>query len=228
MKTIWGKPLSAHKVIFVTFLLPCLIGAILTSSVQFIIAALIIGISTAVSLKKDKEAPPKKKDIILRVISVLIILTVIFSMPPLGLSSRFLWQYPFQKGFVGMYRNIKEPEWFPDFRDDVIGDYRFDYLPSILQGTGHFSVSFRTSPERAAEYAEKYSQQAKWTMTSSDAAYSDMQDEYPDIYADRDFWEGDTGAAVYILDGIADWNHPHSSAVIIDVHTGKIQLSRLG
>lgn len=222
------KAVRAFGIILIIPAALCLIGFILTASVRFIAAALIIGISYITWLKKDKHTSPKKKDIALRVISAAIVLILIFSVPPLGLSSRMLWQYPFQKGFVGMYRNIKEPDWFPDFRDDVLADYRFDYLPSILQGTGHFSVRFTTTPERAAEYAEIFSQQAKWKLSYEDISFTAPQDEYPDIYIDRDFLENETGAEVYILDGVVDWNHPHSSAVIIDVQTGKIQLSQLG
>ncbi|MGN0692852.1 MAG: hypothetical protein ACI4K7_10930 [Oscillospiraceae bacterium] len=222
------KAPRALGIILIILTALCLIGFILTASAQFIIAALIIGISSAVSFKSGKKAPPKKKDIVLKVISALIVLTIIFSMPPLGLSSRMLWQYPFQKSFVGMYRNMKEPRWFPDFRNDVIADYRFDYLPSIMQGTGHFSVRFVTSPECAAEYVEKFSSQAKWTLSYENVSFAAPQDEYPDIFADRDFWESSPNAAVYILDGVVDWNHPHSSAVIIDVQTGRIQLSQLG
>ncbi|MGN0696786.1 MAG: hypothetical protein ACI4J5_08500 [Oscillospiraceae bacterium] len=219
---------KAFSTIIIILTALCLLGFILTASAQFLPAALIIGISSAVSLKRYKKATPKKKDIVLRIISVLIVLMFIFSMPPLGLSSSMLWQYPFQKSFVGMYKNIKEPDWFPDFRDDVISDHRFDYLPGIMQGTGHFSVRFVTSPEHAAEYAEKYSRQAKWTIAYKDISFTDMQDDHPDIFADREFWESSPDAAVYILDGVADRNHPHSSAVIIDVQTGKIQLSQLG
>ncbi|MGN1416003.1 MAG: hypothetical protein ACI4XF_04125 [Oscillospiraceae bacterium] len=215
-------------IILIIFTALCLIGSILTASVQFIITALIIGISSAVSLKKAKMAPPKRKDIVLQVISALIVLMFIFSMPPLGLSSRMMWQYPFQKGFVGMYQNVKEPDWFPDFRDDVLADYRFDYLPGFMQGTGHFSVRFVTSPERAAEYSQNYSQQAKWTLSYKNAAFSAPQDLFPDFFADRDFWENAPNAEVYILDGVVNWNHPHSSAVIIDTGTGRIQLSQLG
>lgn len=222
------KSSRTFGIILIVFTALCLIGFILTTSIQFIIAALIIGISSAGCLKSGKKAPPKKKDIVLQVISALIVLMLIFSMPPMGLSSRMLWQYPFQRGFVGMYSNIKEPMWFPDFRDDVIGDYRFDYLPSFMQGTGHFSVRFVTSPERAAEYSQNYSQQAKWTLSYENVSFTATQDQYPDIFADRDFWENAPGAAVYILDGVVDWNHPHSSAVIIDVQTGRVQLSQLG
>ena len=222
------KAVRAFRTILIIPAALCLIGFILTASAQFLLAAIIIGISIAVRLNKDKKAPPKKKDIALRVISAAIVLMLIFSVPPLGLSSRMLWQYPFQKGFVGMYQNIREPEWFPDFRDDVLADHRFDYLPSILQGTGHFSVRFVTSPERAAEYAQEFSQQAMWTISYEDISFTAPQDEYPDIFADRDFWENAPDAEVYILDGAVDWDHPHSSAVIIDVQTGKIQLSQLG
>lgn len=221
------KAIGVHRIILIIFTALCLFGSILTMSVKFIFAAIIIGIISVTGLQKDKKAPSEKKDIILRVISVWIVLMFIFSTPPLGLSSRFLWQYPFQKSLVGMYSNVKEPEWFPDFREDVLGEYRFDYLPSIMQGTGHFSVRFRTSPRRAAEYAEIYSRQAKWTIAFDNAIYSEPRDECPDFFSDRDFW-GDSSAKVYILDGVADWNHPHSSAVIIDTNTGKIQLSQLG
>ena len=37
-----------------------------------------------------------------------------------------------------------------------------------MQGTGHYSVTYRTSPERAAAYAEEYATKAKYTVPLSE------------------------------------------------------------
>ena len=173
----------------------------------------------------------------------------LFLPAPVMMETSAMWRYPFQKVYLDFYQNIGVPNWFPDFRDDVRSNYRMNYLASILQGTGHFSVRFMTTPERAAELAEQYAAQAKYTAampeTTDTAPIGDLTvpeneripfalsewDGTADYYCDRDFWYPDgqclPEAKIYILDARGNRNHPASSAVIIS-SSGAVQLSQYG
>ena len=171
---------------------------------------------------------------------------LVFTTIPSGISSGSLWRYPFQRWYIGMFRNIREPEGFPDFTADVQGGYRFEYLPTIMQGTGHYSVTFRTTPERAAEYAAMYAPQAVYTLNLSENEepvsdgyfrWTDKefkpanagQDGSLDVYLSSAVKNADPETtAVYVLETNHNRNHPHSLAVITDTGTGLIQLSKLG
>ncbi|MCR4645831.1 MAG: DUF2157 domain-containing protein [Oscillospiraceae bacterium] len=162
---------------------------------------------------------------------------ILFAFPPLFIQSKFLWQYPFQKAYVALYHNTREPEWFPDFRDDVVSDYDFSYNPSIMQGSGHFSVEFVTTPERAAEYADEYAEQAVYIVPLREYSrygyypLDETKHKVLDIYL-GDIWAKETteeqDATIYVIETNLDWNHPHTSVAVVDPVTGRVQLSKLG
>ena len=178
------------------------------------------------------------------IIVILFAISVHFSMPPLMMSSSMIWQYPFQKAFVGIYQNIEEPEWFPDFAEVVEEEYYFDYLPSIMQGTGHCSVRFITDTECAKKYASQYEEQAVykiplreysdgyWMLSSESTTEEVYDDNRLTFYLDEEFWAGcwndESTATIYVLETNLDWNHPHSSVVIIDTVKGKVQFVQEG
>lgn len=205
-------------------------GMILISAVKFWIATLVCGMFGFIGNAADKRRPKSKG--IERIILMLLFLLIDFSMPPLSMQSSAKWQYPFQRLYAGCYQNSKEPEWFPDFLDDIEGDYHFSYSPSVMQGTGWFTVRFQTSPERAVAYAAEFADGARYTIPVSE--YGDRytinaeKDEVLSVQQDSDFWSGNSDAQIYVLDAVLNWNHPHSSAVIVDTKSGKIELSQYG
>lgn len=236
------KKISLEVVVF--FLFPALLeitAFILTSDVRFLIAAIICFLVGIIRNTGEMSARRIASDILGRSMALMIILFIMFCTPTLTIHSRLTWQYPFQKFYTGLYQNVREPEWFPDFRDDVRSDYSFDYMPSIMQGTGHYSVCFVTSPEIAAEYENKFASQARYIIPLDDFtarsgwytigdAKDDSGNNVLDIYWNMDFWESgeEPTAQIYVLDAVLNFNHPHSSAVIVDRESGRIQLSRLG
>ena len=205
-------------------------GMILISAVKFWIATLVCGLFGFIGNATDKRRP--KSQGIQRIILMLLFLLIDFSMPPLSMQSSAKWQYPFQRLYAGCYQNSKEPEWFPDFMQDIESDYHFSYSPSVMQGTGWFTVRFQTSPARAAEYEAEFADGARYTIPVGE--YGDWyvinaeKDEILSVQLDRDFWKDNTTAQIYVLDAVLNWNHPHSSAVIVDTATGQIQFSQYG
>ncbi|MGN1100681.1 MAG: hypothetical protein ACI4RG_00710 [Huintestinicola sp.] len=218
------KTSKFRKVLSTAILLLCTAGAFVTEDLKLIIAGL-IGSVLCLSVKNGL----RKRDYFARAIAFLIAEAFIFSAPPF-LSSSSLWRYPIQRGYIGLYRNIREPEAFPDFRPDVESGYRFEYLPSILQGAGHYSVCFVTSPEKAAEYAERFSETAQYIipLEEYDGRYSVSDTEEIAAYIDREFWSEPSGAQIYVCETNLNFNHPHTFAVIVDKDRGMIQLSQEG
>lgn len=167
--------------------------------------------------------------------AVICIMIFAFSFPPV-LSSESLWKYPFQKALINNYQNIDVPEWFPDFADDVESDYSFNYCPSMMQGTGHCTVEFITDTQTAHKYAEDFKDKAKCSFPLKDYC-NNYNDSYPIsenenvyIFFNKTFWgeNPSKNARVYVLDYIPDFNHPHSSAVIIDETSGRVSFAQLG
>lgn len=180
-------------------------------------------------------------------VAVSIVLTVIFvtilffqSIFFLGFSSDTPWKYNFQKLYV-IFRNNYEFKVAPEKLPDDISDYSMEYLPSIMQGTGHSSVRFKASYDVIKAYEEEYSAKAIYTYPYSEFEYghltvdevspkavSKYEDCGLDIYSDTDFWSESTSATVYVISAVHNWNHPHSSAVIIDSEKNMIEFAQLG
>ncbi|MBQ6944912.1 MAG: hypothetical protein IJN43_11385 [Ruminococcus sp.] len=181
-------------------------------------------------------------------VAVNIILTVIFvtilffqSIFFLGFSSDTPWKYNFQKLYV-IFRNNYEFKVAPEKLPDDISDYSMEYLPSIMQGTGHSSVRFKASHDVIKAYEEEYSAKAIYTyplsvfqdgsidveQVSPKADIGIKDDKSLLVYRDTDFWSESTSATVYVISAVHNWNHPHSSAVIIDSEKNMIEFAQLG
>ena len=150
------------------------------------------------------------------------------------------WKYSFQRAYIDMYNRGSSKD-FPDKLPSGVKSYEFDYMPSILQGTGHCSARFTASEDIIKDYESEYAPQAIYTIPlenfnngttyvetiSPQARQSCAEDDSLDIWEDEEFW-ADTDATVYVLSAVHNWNHPHSSAVIISKDHTKIQFTQLG
>ena len=178
-----------------------------------------------------------------KVIISLVAMYIFLGTPPMTVNSSALWKYPFQRAYIGLYQNIKEPEWFPDFERDVKGEYELDYMPSILQGTGHYSVYFETDGETLKRYTDEFSAKAVYSFTFAEYSAAERSAYAPaDSDEKRDNSIGDismflggrysdctsAGVQVYVLETNMDFNHPHTSAVFIDKDNNAVFLSQLG
>lgn len=179
------------------------------------------------------------------------LLVVIFGLGnvPMGMQSQSLWKYPAQKTLLNFYSNIREPDWFPDFRSDVESGFEFDYAPSVMQGTGHYSVYFKAADETVTKYISRYENEALFSFTLDEFrdgriydGHITQLDKEKDKNASMSFYQGRhysgieygkpeedvLGAVVYVLETNYDFNHPKTSAVIIDKDNKTIFLSQLG
>ena len=159
---------------------------------------------------------------------------------PFGFSSKMPWRYNFQRTYIDVYNSASSKD-FPDKLPKEIDDYRFEYLASIMQGTGHCSARFTASPDIIKAYESEYAPKAIYTIPLSDLRYGSItvdsvspeammpyeSDRSLSVWFDNDYWN-DTDATVYVLSATHNWNHPHSSAVIISKDHTKVQFTQLG
>lgn len=222
----------------------CLTGGVLLPAYNVCFEAAILAVPTLVLFLQTKKADRSGTKVrpgnpvgALLIAAFTIMLT--FTTPPF-FSSRSLWKYPMQRAYIACFRNVKAPAEFPDKPEEVLGDYEFEYMPSVMQGTGHYSVTYRTSPERAAAYAGEYAPKARYTIPLSEYDYGYKVEDFTprensyddgslDVFISEVMRGGASDSAqIYVLDAVLNWNHPHSTAVIVDTETGLVQFSRLG
>ncbi len=236
MDTPQRKPSSALYV----FLLTALISAVcfvLTAMYRYIvllIAALVLGFG---GLLLDRHLAKKgknlKKSMNARIIVLIMCMIPVLAVPPLTVESRFRWQYPFQKYIINRYRNIREPDWFPEIDSDAVDSgYRFSYLPSIMQGTGHYSIAFNTTAEQMEQYAEEYGQKTNAVNMLGDcrnAGADALDSDIPSLWLDPQIkMDAPDDTYVLVLDAQYNFNHPHTSAIIMDMEHKRIQFLQLG
>lgn len=175
-------------------------------------------------------------------IFVILMMFIISGMPG-SFSSHLPAKFKAQVKYVESLHN-GHSDCFPDKLPDDIEDYSIDYMPSIMQGTGHFRVRFRTSAEQIEKYEKEYSEKAIYTIPlkdfggksiinvqefSPEAEVSYEDDKSLDVAYSQTFWEGhENGATVYVASAVHNWNHPHSGAVIINRSECMIEFTQLG
>ena len=161
---------------------------------------------------------------------------------PGAFSSKTAWRYRAQLKYVDIIRNGSF-DCFPDKLPEEISDYKIEYFPSIMQGTGHFRVHFKTSAQQLEQYEKEYSAQALYTISLVDFKGTwDIQvdevnpkatvyysDKSLEVAYDKYFWAGhEKDATVYVVSAVHYWNHPHSGAVIINKAENMIEFTHLG
>ena len=239
--TVFFKPSFREKMranpimyFFAFIVILCIIGFIFTNAVNFIFIGWLSFLICA-----DEYTKKIKRDLRMHFFAVLVLSAipmlyfVLVLFVPVLLPSRTVLQYPFQKAYLGLYQNIKEPEWFPDFFGDVKSDYRFEYFPGIIQADGYYSVRFKTTPQNAEKYKKEFEDKVQYVMTIKRGHFEadgiEIKDsETTTVKIDKEFWADCTDAKAYVLYDDFDWNHPDSAAVIVDTVTGKIQLLQNG
>lgn len=155
-----------------------------------------------------------------------------------GFSSKTQWRYGFQKEYIKS-SGSSYVDYFPDKLPDGISDYIFDFQEAVMQGDGHASLSFIADNKLVDEYIKEYSKDAIYTFEVSKGANITPQTVSPEaiqevegdttlrVYFDEDFWGADKeNATVYVFSAVHNFNHPSSSALIIDKKTNKVQFSK--
>ena len=223
---------------------------VLTGAARFLIGA---GICTFFALiernarKRGKTQQRPRGDGVKHLLLAVLLSAVPFITAPITLHTKHLWKYPFQKALIQVYN--KMPKWFPELKNIVQSDFSFEYMPTIMQGTGHECLRFMTTPERAKALEAQFAAQAKYTMPLPETKEQDRffeltvpeearglfanseWDGTADFFYDGTFWYPENkvrpDAVIYILDARGNWNHSGCSAVIIS-SDGAVQFSQFG
>ena len=226
----------------------CAAVYLLTGAYSYLAAAaveLLCGIPLCIGLFARKRQAQQNTGVVCTMVGLVAVTAFLLAVPP-RMHSDDLRQYRHQKSLAKLYqeRAVTVPNWFPDFQDDVTGDYLLEYEPGVLHGNGYFSVRFRTEPERAASYAALFQAEARDSFLLS--TYSDgMHLSLPDADAPagtqectlllkpaEHFWADDLKqeqtAAVYIMDAGMNGSSPAAGAAIIDTESGRVQLLQTG
>lgn len=194
-------------------------------------------------LKMKRSADESVQENIKRIIICILITAFSQLFAPFHVGALGAWRYPIVKGYVKLYNTTRVPEWLPDRIPDGAEDYRLDYMPSIMQGSGHFSVRFKCGGEelerwvsfgeskaryifRLADYAAAsgYSWDDEETSAGTEKGLPELGDF--DVIYDKGFWQGcEDGADVYIISANIDRNHPHAEAVIINKESGMVEFT---
>jgi hypothetical protein len=173
-----------------------------------------------------------------RIIIFMLIAGAMQLFPPISVGARNAWRYPLIKKYVSAYNSCRIADWFPEEMTQGISDYKLGYMPSILQGTGYFTVCY--AGEDAAEWESYGKENAAYIVPLADYIASDGTHFDPSDYAvssapsssdptldvgyEKDFWtEHESDAVIYVIDTNLDSNHPRTEAVIVDVKSGLVQ-----
>ena len=167
-------------------------------------------------------------------------------MGPFALRSEQTWRFPYQKTYLAL--NKSYPAWFPETLSDGVSDYELDFITSFMQGTGHTTLYFVTSPEAASELRARVEERAVYSMPLPETRSSQVtipEDARRPFKNDPDDWDGsgdfwcrweywypdgyaDPDSVVYYLAARGNWNHPASSVVILNEKTGAVEYSQFG
>ncbi|WP_028520337.1 hypothetical protein [Ruminococcus flavefaciens] len=180
--------------------------------------------------------------LILNIFAALIL--IFFILIAKGFNCTTPWKYYSQRKYVAILHPGYSDS-FPHKLPKNVSDYRIESVPSILQGTGHFSVRFSTSEQQLTRYEAEYSKQAIYIIPFSEFTYqgiASVDEMAPETYLDSregdgsiyvpfdyDFWEGhEDDSVVYVISVVHNSNHPRGESVIINKKDGMIEFVKVG
>lgn len=182
--------------------------------------------------------------VILEAFAILFWLMLLTAYSPM-VNSDSMWRYTFQRKYISGYGKTS-CDYMPDTLPEGISDYRFFYRPTIMQGTGNNFLRFVADDALVDEYISEYSKEAIYTRPLSDFKrdciifidkVSPKAESISDTFEgralalryDEKFWGDDVdNATVFFTYAYHNFNHPSSSAVIIDKNTNKVEFAHFG
>lgn len=162
---------------------------------------------------------------------VILMYVLIFTIPPLYLHSASVARYKLQRGYIGLYNNVKEPSGLPDYADDM-QELKFEYSASVGKHIGYYSVSFTTARENAEAYEVQLAEKAKHAVPLRKFKNgAEIGGEKITLRLDeswKKYYNSESSAMLYILTHDVRGNAPILSAAVIDPAAGKVQFLQMG
>ena len=201
METKTNKAYTVLTVLILVIMALGLAGFVLTCAVTFLMAglfAMIFGIIRVVRIRKKRPQGPGVGQFI-----AVFIVAALFMNIGCPLVSPFAWQFKADRIYTGRYSPHRDG--FIEELPDGVKDYKYEFMPSIMQGSGFTFVEFTAPAGYADELRAKFEADGVKTVTE-DISY----------YMPREVREAHPDATVYEL-YYNDYPHkPHSLVVLID------------
>ena len=174
-----------------------------------------------VNLAKKKHRAAKVCSIVfICVFAAYALFASMFTMP---VSVNTKWQYPAAVKYS--HKPSYKDDFFPEKIPDSAKNVHFEFLPSILQGTGHACLSFTADEEYVSELKARLEKEAKHAVKYNDIdeLVKTLPKEKSDYGGQKvitlyigDFINEHPDAMAYIIKTNYNWNHPRNQAVLID------------
>ena len=202
------------------------------------IIVMVLALIWGATLWGRRGKAPKKDESAKRIIIVPLLAAVTFFWTaPLFVARSGAWRYGMIRDIVESRHTVGDISWFPEELPEDVSDYRLQYLPTIAQGDGHFSIRYK-SPEDAVKWAEFGRQRSGtvyagivineyglWCTRSPEAPEALIEIDLP-FPKDDSFWEDSLeGTVIYVLYDNGDQHRHRADLVIVNESQGMVQLS---
>ena len=205
-----------------------LCGAFVVSGAAVLAAAgLVTLVYGYVNMRRGKKGDPsgrKGRNIAEMIVIGAVCVYILFC--DLGAWSSIKEFYPFHRAYSFSEKDLWDI--LPESIEKDAADYRYDHMPSVMQGTGHTSIRYTGSKPYTMD-REAVTAFMLCDYSESADLSKELDRDNVVIFYDRDFWKGhESTARVYVTYVSGNVNHPHSMAVIADSTSGRVEFARLG
>lgn len=196
-----------------------------TYSLQFIATAIYSVVMAMVKARRSEHLP------IWLVCIVVLMYVLLFTVPPLYLHSTSVARYKLQRGYIGLYHNVREPNGLPDYADDM-QELEFEYSARVGKHLGYYSVSFTAARENAEAYEAQLAENAKYAIPLRKFKNgAEIDGEKITLRLDESwekYYNSESSAMLYILTYDMSGKDPTASAAAVDPAAGKVQFLQMG
>lgn len=170
-------------------------------------------------------------------IAVVTAFMAFFLLPlPAAFSSEAKFMYPLQSQYIRSSKNINIEGYFPEKLPESAENFKTEFMPSILQGTGHYYVCFNADDEYISAAVRECSQKAVMSFKAAERDSAEIDEKVKKISGNEnaspvvylpEFVSGNN-EVIYLLKSNYNFNHPSSMSVIINENENIICYSKLG
>ena len=230
-------PIIIGKIISFLFLAAALFNlavVVMTSAFMPVVLMILCTVCFIVAFRRKQY---DAKAIVVELVAVFILAYFMFFTSLF--SGNIKWQYPFQRLYIQIMANDDTDGFFPDKLPADAENFRTEYCPPLMQGSGYYYICFNTDN---VEQYKAYTENAILSFTMeeyrnglSDENYAKFdelaEDGYgPEFYVDipECIDESDGGTEIHIINSNFYWNHPHTDIIFINYDEKLVCYSSVG
>lgn len=225
------------KIISFLFLALAVINLLLVITVSAVMPPILFVVVSIISFLVSLKRQHTAKEITAEILTLLFLIYFMFFTLPFSGNKK--WQYPFQRWYIEFMANDDTNGFFPDKLPDNAENFRTEYTPPLMQGSGYYYICFNT--DNIDEY-KAYTENAllSFTMGEFKNGLSDENaaifkkhcedgfslDYYVDIPECIDKAYNNT--EIHIINSNFSWNHPHTDIIFINYDKNMVCFSSVG